>query len=80
MERPDDTTGATEEGRPATRMKEPHVIRARWEELFDMRRRVEQDDLKAISDPKLRADIHNMWMKKVAPGEPLQEAAAKGHI
>ena len=45
-------------------MKEPHVIQALWEELFNMRRCVEKDDLKAITDPKVRADIHNEWQKK----------------
>ena len=29
-----------------------------------MRRRVEKDDLKAIPDEKVRANIHNMWMHK----------------
>ena len=62
--RPPDTTGATEHGRPALKMKEPHVIHARWGELFDMRRCVEKDDLKAIPDEKVRANIHNMWMHK----------------
>ena len=62
--RPPDTTGATEHGRPALKMKEPHVIHARWRELFNMRRRVEKDDLKAIPDEKVRASIHNMRMHK----------------
>ena len=62
--RPPDTTGATEHGRPALKMKEPHVIHARWGELFNMRRCVEKDDLKAIPDEKVRANIHNMWMRK----------------
>ena len=67
--RPLDTTGATGHGRPALRMKAPHGIHARWEELFNMRRCVEKDDLKAITDPGSRAGIHNEWAK-VAPGEP----------
>ena len=57
-----DTTGATEHGRPALRMKEPHLIKAELEELFKMRRRVEKDDLKAITDPEASKNIHNMWM------------------
>ena len=56
--------GAAVHGLPALRMKEPHVIQAWWEELFKMRRCVEKDDLKAITDSNVRADIYNTWMQK----------------
>ena len=62
--RPLDTTGATEHERPALRMKEPHEILASWEELFKMRRLVENDDMKVIPDAKVRTQIHSIWMHK----------------
>ena len=60
--RPPPNTGATEHGQPALRMKEPEEIQARWQELFDMRRQFEPDDMKAIRNADTLAAIHNAWM------------------
>ena len=59
--RPEDTTGATEHGSSARKMREEAVIRAMWEELVRMRRRFEPNDLKAITDPTVSKQTHNMW-------------------
>ena len=55
-------TGATEQGRSAMMMKEPDVIQASWKRLFKIRRTVEKDDMKLISDENVCIDLHDMWM------------------
>ena len=62
--RPPDTTGATEHGRPAMMMKEHNVIKSDWEKLFKIRRSVEKDDTKSISDKNICIELYDMWMSK----------------
>ena len=49
---------------PAIQMKEPAAIQARWQELFQMRRAFEKDDLKPITDSRKLDRFHDTWMKK----------------
>ena len=46
------------------KMKEPEEIKSRWEDLCKIRRMVEKDDLKPITDGNVRTNLHNMWMAK----------------
>jgi len=54
-------TGAAENRREAHTMKKPVVVQRLWQEIFKMRRLVEQDDLKPIDNTHLLSYVYNLW-------------------